>query len=214
MEKHIKYPRTYHLPWSPGATSDDKTLPEASLEHFSSLEVVVTEKMDGENTTLYNDHVHARSINSGHHPSRAWVKALHAQICYQIPDGMRICGENLYAQHSIAYDDLASYFMVFNIWTMPGNVTLSWDDTVDWCQKLGLEHVPVLYRGAFNRELIHEAWEKQNAKRKSEGYVVRFEGNISYLGWSFCAAKWVRENHVQTDEHWMSKTVVPNKLKV
>ena len=24
--KRYKYPRTYHVPWSPGATSDDKTL--------------------------------------------------------------------------------------------------------------------------------------------------------------------------------------------
>ena len=27
-------------------------------------------------------------------------------------------------------------------------------------------------------------------------------------------AKWVRPNHVQTDEHWMWKDVVPNKLSL
>ena len=43
----IKYPRTFHLPWSPGATSDDKML--KSIEHFIGKEVVITEKMDGEN---------------------------------------------------------------------------------------------------------------------------------------------------------------------
>lgn len=25
--------------------------------------------------------------------------------------------------------------------------------------------------------------------------------------------KWVRANHVQTDDHWMHQAVVPNKLK-
>lgn len=36
--------------------------------------VVITEKMDGENTTLYRDGLHARSLDSRHHPSRNWVK--------------------------------------------------------------------------------------------------------------------------------------------
>ena len=30
----VKYPRTYHLPWSPGATKDDRTLPDVS--HFAT----------------------------------------------------------------------------------------------------------------------------------------------------------------------------------
>ncbi len=34
----IKYPRTYHLPWSEGITSDDKMLP--SIECLKGLKVV------------------------------------------------------------------------------------------------------------------------------------------------------------------------------
>lgn len=71
-----KYPRTAHLPWSPGATSDD--IYQGNLSPFAGKQVVVTEKMDGENTTLYRDFVHARSIDSRFHPSRTWVKALQA----------------------------------------------------------------------------------------------------------------------------------------
>ena len=40
-----KYPRTYHLPFSPGGTSDDKIL--LNDEHLNGIEVVVTEKTDG-----------------------------------------------------------------------------------------------------------------------------------------------------------------------
>lgn len=70
----IKYPRTLHLPWSLGRTSDDKVL--SSMDHFSGREVVVTEKMDGENTTIYSDGLHARSTTSQRHPSRSWVASL------------------------------------------------------------------------------------------------------------------------------------------
>lgn len=41
----IKYPRTLHLPWSPGRGDDDKVLSEGQVE----------EKLDGENTPIYQD---------------------------------------------------------------------------------------------------------------------------------------------------------------
>jgi hypothetical protein len=52
--KH-KHPRTYHLPWTEELHGDDKIL--KSLEPFLDKEVIVTEKRDGENTSLYHDGV-------------------------------------------------------------------------------------------------------------------------------------------------------------
>lgn len=97
MNKRTKYPRTLHLPYSPGSTTDDKKL--SSTKHFSGKSVIVTEKMDGENTTIYNFGTHARSLESSHHPSRSRVKALQASL--SIPNGWRICGENLYAAYTM-----------------------------------------------------------------------------------------------------------------
>src|SRR5579863_5868310 len=111
---YFKYPRTPHLPWSPGATDDDKML--GSIEHFVGKQIVVTEKMDGENTSLYRDHSHARSLDSQMHPSRTMLRQMHATIKHEIPEGWRICGENLFAKHSIHYSNLPSYFLVFGIY--------------------------------------------------------------------------------------------------
>lgn len=47
----VKYPKTYHLSWSLGRSDDDKVLHDISC--FCDKEIVVTEKMDGENITLY-----------------------------------------------------------------------------------------------------------------------------------------------------------------
>lgn len=38
-----------------------------------------------------------------------------ANISGQIKDGMRICGENMFAVHSIKYDKLPSYFLGFSV---------------------------------------------------------------------------------------------------
>ena len=83
MNAYFKYPRTFHFAWSEGLSDDDKMLPSSTI--FSGKKVVVTEKLDGENTTLYSDHIHARSIDSKHHPSRNWVKVLHGNIKHEIP---------------------------------------------------------------------------------------------------------------------------------
>lgn len=209
MTTYKKYPRTPHLPWSPGASADDVwTEPE---EHFAGEQIVITEKMDGENTTLYADHLHARSIDSKHHPSRSWVKGLHQQIAHQIPAGWRICGENLFAKHSIGYETLPSYFMVFSIWD-EHNRCLSWDETIEWCALLGLELVPTLFEGLWNKQLVHDFDAALNLEHQ-EGYVVRTRQGFSYEDFGAHIAKWVRSNHVQTDQHWMYQEVIPNGLE-
>jgi len=54
-----KYGRTFHLPISLDATSDDKVMP--SLDGLVSDDLLITEKMDGENTTIHAGGTHARS---------------------------------------------------------------------------------------------------------------------------------------------------------
>lgn len=207
---YVKYPRTYHLSHSIG-TSDDKTL-ENDLQ-FIGKEVVVSSKMDGENTTLYHTHLHARSLDSGAHESRNWVKGLWGQIAWQIPDGMRICGENMYALHTVAYDDLPSYFLVFSIWYK--NRCFSWDETLEYCELLGLKSVPILYRGIYDKEKIQGIFE--TVKDKHEGYVIRLAGEFNYTDFRKSTGKYVqptfREALKGSTEHWMSKKVIPNKLK-
>lgn len=208
MEKLYKYPRTFHLPWSETITSDDKVLSDISC--FVGSEVVVTEKMDGENTSMYQCKIHARSIDSkAHsHSSRDWVKNLWNEIRYSIPNGWRICGENLYAKHSIGYKDLKSYFYGFSIWNEE-NICLSWDNTVEWFELLGIVSVPVLYRGIFDEEKLRQL---SVDKEKQEGYVVRFSNSFRYEDFSKSVAKFVRFNHVTTSKHWMYSKVEKNLL--
>jgi hypothetical protein len=70
--RSVKFPRTPHLPFSEGVQEDDRII--ESLDALLNHEVVVTKKMDGENTTMYRDHIHARSLDRRSHPSRDWVK--------------------------------------------------------------------------------------------------------------------------------------------
>ena len=206
----VKYPRTLHLPWSPGATSDDKIL--TTTAHFEGKQVIVTEKMDGENCTIGQNYTHARSLDSPNHPSRDWVKGFASEFQYDIPDGWRLCGENLFAKHSIYYGELPSYFLLFSIWD-ENNVCLSWSDTVEYARMLGVHTVPVLYKGIWNEDKIAALWDGKSALGGTgEGYVVRLAESFPYSRFSRSLAKFVRPNHVQTDTHWMQEKITPNKL--
>lgn len=205
----VKYPKTAHLPFSPGLQNDDRVI--ETLNGFVGHEIVATEKMDGENATLAKDYYHARSLDSRHHQSRNWIKSFHGEISYQIPHGWRICGENMYAEHTIPYDQLESYFYGFSIWD-EYNFALSWDETLRWFAKLNITPAPVLYRGAFNIDVLKKLAVSLDVE-KQEGFVIRVVDEFDFKDFETKTAKWVRKGHVQTAAHWMHQEVIPNKLK-
>lgn len=204
----VKYPKTMHLPWSPNLQNDDRRI--ESLEFLEGKRVVVSEKMDGENTSMYKDYIHARSPSPlTPHASRNRIKQLHDSIKHEIPDTYRLCGENLYAKHSIHYTSLPGYFLIFGIWD--GDMCLSWPETELWAELLGLPTVPILWNGIFN----NDTFEREIGALvpvQSEGYVVRIEDSFHLSEFGKVTAKYVRKNHVQTSKHWMTQPVVPNLL--
>lgn len=203
--KYVKYPRTYHLPWSEGVTKDDRV--HENVDFFKGKEVVVTEKMDGENTTIYSDYVHARSIDAPSHWTQSFVRQLQSKIGYNIPEGWRICGENLFAAHSIKYDNLEDFFLLFSVWDDRNNC-LSWNDTIEWATLLEVKTVPVIYRGVYDEKVIKNCY-----KGGSEGYVVRVADKFNYGQFRLSVGKFVRKNHVQTSQHWKFERIERNRLK-
>ena len=204
--KRTKYPRTFHLPWS-NPSSDDKMLD--STNHFVGKEVVVTEKMDGESFTGYSDgYTHARSIDSKNHLSRNASKQIFGNIWHNLPYGYRICAENVYAKHSIEYKNLKSYLYGFSIWN-ESNICLDWDTTIKLFDNWNITPVKVLYRGIYNENDIKGLWDE--SKRDSiEGYVMRTTSEIPFDKFNLNYAKFVRKNHVNTSDHWMTEQIIPN----
>lgn len=207
MDNFVKYPRTFHLPWSLGRSSDDKVL--SSIQQFINQEIIVTLKFDGENTTMYHNGIHARSLDYSFHESRSWVRNKHGEIAHLIPQDLRLCGENLFAKHSINYENLESYFMMFSAWK--GDTCLAWDKTCEIASTLDIPMVPVIFKGLFNEKEIKAAFKP--FEKSHEGYVIRLAREFSYKDFSKCTGKMVRANHVQTDTHWMNQALIKNQLK-
>lgn len=213
--EYLKYPKTYHLPWSGGVQSDDKIIPE--LGCFEGREVVVSEKLDGENTNMYRKYMHARSIDSAFNFTRSWATNMHATICQQIPDDIHLSGENMWGAHSLPYPDgvLEGYFYLFSVWKHSGSdvICLSYEDTTDWANKLDLPMPKVLYRGVFDEKKLKEIAKSVNTDI-CEGYVVRLTDSFYRNDMKTSVAKFVRKGHVQPNsDHWLKNVKQNGKLK-
>jgi len=215
----LKYNRTFHLPWSPGGTSDDKVAKDIS--NLLNRNVIITEKMDGSNTSLESHGCFART-HSGppSHASFDGLKAFHATIQFKIPEGVQLFGEWLYARHSIAYDKLPNYFMLFNVRTLLDNEWYSWDEVKLWADEIGVPTVPVLFEGSFSKEadlknkILELVSQKSSCGDEREGIVIRISDAFMDIDFEKSVMKWVRKDHVQTSEHWKNQIIIKNKLLI
>jgi len=121
-----------------------------------------------------------------------------------------VCGENLYAKHSIFYEDLLSYFYGFSIWT-DEDMALSWDETLEWFALFGVIPVNVLWEGRFDEDQIRNIDLRMDFE-KQEGYVVRLRSAFHFDDFKWSVAKVVRPKHVRTSEFWRTELIVPNQL--
>ncbi len=182
----------------------------SSLDALMCDELVVTEKMDGENTTIHSAGTHARSPDSRYHPSRDWLKSFAAGVSLHLAADERIVGENLYARHSIGYEALPSFFMGFS-WIVAGQVQ-PWDATMDRFAALGITPVPVLYRGAYSDGLFKDLADGLDLARQ-EGFVARVAAGFDEAEMPQRMGKYVRAGHVQSEVHWMAAEMVPNRMR-
>ncbi|HJT73514.1 MAG TPA: RNA ligase family protein [Chitinophaga sp.] len=211
-----KYGRTYHFPFSPGTTSDDRIQHDywQCISNISQL--IHTEKLDGENNCLSRYGVFARSHAAP--TTSPWTESLR-RYWQQIKNdlgNLEIFLENLYALHSIAYHNLDHHFYVFAI--RENDRWLSWEETCFYAAMLDLLVVPVikcsgtpLVKEIFEQEILsivsgpgafdaHDAITGQPATM--EGIVTRDADSFAVAAFAQHVFKYVRKGHVKTDAHW------------
>ena len=208
-----KYPSTPHWPWSEKVHRDDSY--HENPRFFLQKQVVVTEKLDGGNTCLHEGEVYARSTSvPAVHGSFAMVKTYHSWKTTQPEyEGLAFYGEEMYGVHTLEYDPMRreETYRLFAVLDLGANRFLNWGQVEYYADLLGVKTVPVVYRGSFLRkEDITEFFYQERMKpsligREKEGFVMRLAGGFTPEEFPTCVCKYVRPNHVQTDEHWLRK---------
>jgi hypothetical protein len=211
-----KYGRTYHYPFSPGTTSDDR-IQHDYWQHIQKIPTLIhTEKLDGENNCLSRHGVFARSHVA---PTvSAWTESIRRfwQLIKNDLGDLEIFLENLYAIHSIEYRNLEHHFYVFGV--REHDRWLSWEETKFYAAMISLPTVPEMGtvqlladRSTFEQGVLaltkgrgtlepHDVLSGQPTT--IEGIVSRNADGYAVNDFAHNVFKYVRKGHVKTDQHW------------
>ncbi|XZF16486.1 RNA ligase family protein [Chitinophagaceae bacterium MMS25-I14] len=212
-----KYGRTYHYPFSPGTTSDDRVNHDYWQDVQQIQQLVHTEKLDGENNCLSRYGVFARSHAAP--TTSAWTQAIRMRWERLKNDlgELELFGENLYAVHSIEYRKLEQHYFVFA--ARYSNTWLSWEEVKFFAAAFDLPVVPELKTvqpGNYTEKEFRDDVLQMTAQNSTmnafdvhtgtrctmEGIVSRNTGEYTIDEMAHNIFKYVRKGHVKTDEHW------------
>lgn len=200
-----KFPRIPHLPFSPGATSDDERL--SRVRNLLGCPVVLMEKMDGANVCLTSETVYARS-HSGTATGRMFdeLKAHHAQVRHLIPPGFSVFAEWCAAVHTVEYEDqpgcvFPRLFVIGAREDVPEDEDrwMPWETLYQWAGRLGCFVAPKIEVGVFStegglRQAVERAARQQSRwGPRREGVVVRVLEEFDDDDFGICVAKYVNE---------------------
>lgn len=218
-----KFPSTPHLVWlSANQVRDDKVLTSTEAKDFLSAPVIVEEKVDGANLGIsFGADGQWRFQNRGNwlqgkfdgqwERLRGWAAAHEAALRDLLPPQHILFGEWCYARHSVPYDRLPDWFLVFDVYD--SNVGRFWNVSRRnaLTAQSGLACVPEVTRGQFSLEQIKSLLSGTSAVGDSsrEGLYLRRDDQQYLLS----RAKIVQPEFLQAiEEHWSKNGLTRNHL--
>lgn len=225
MTTFFRFPHTPHLAWlGPGTPRDDKVLAPDEAAALLAGEVAVEEKLDGANLgiSLAEDGA-LRFQNRGQylHPPFAgqfqrlgsWIAAHEDALRSHLPPGLIVFGEWCAARHSVAYDRLPDWWVVFDVYDLAEQRFFSTARRDALAARLNLEAVREVSRGRMTLAALTSRLSAEPSRYHAgpiEGFVIRKETS----DWLLARAKLVHPEFVQgIDEHWRRRRMEWNRLE-
>lgn len=222
----FRFPSTPHLAWlaKDGMPRDDKVLSPAEAQALLSGNVVVEEKLDGANLGLSLSPDSALRVqNRGQYLSDphtgqfarlpAWLTQHEPGLRTVLRPELMLFGEWCAARHSLGYDALPDWFLLFDVYDRSIGRFWSTSRRNALAAEAGLSTVPLVSSGlttlAALKQLLVDTPSRYRAGLPLEGVVVRRESGE----WCEARAKLVRPDFTQAiDTHWRKRTIDWNRV--
>ena len=228
MTDFFRFPHTPHIAWlAQGAPRDDKVFSPKEATELLRAEVVVEEKLDGANLGFsLSPDGELRAQNRGqylHAPHAGqfarlpdWLALhadkLHAELAQHTQSHLMLFGEWCAARHSLDYDHLPDWFLLFDVYDQTLGRFWSASRRNALAATLGLATVPQLLQGKCTLQQLKDLLSCQHSQFRQgtlEGVVIRRES----ADWCEARAKLVRPDFTQTiTEHWSRRRIEWNRL--
>ncbi|MFV8781899.1 RNA ligase family protein [Microbulbifer sp. SA54] len=225
MTDFFRFPHTPHLCWlGKGSPRDDKVLSASTADDLLSGEVVVEEKLDGANLGIsIGSSGQLKAQNRGQYLQEPYagqfsrLNSWLAQHQWALKDHLSsnciLFGEWCAAKHSLDYNCLPDWLMVFDVYDRHQRRFWSVQRRNELAQTLGIAHVPALYKGKISPAKLNELLNATQSRYRSgppEGLIIREDRHE----WCVRRAKLVRAEFTQAiDDHWRGRSIEWNKIK-
>lgn len=224
MSNFFRFPQTPHFVWlGEGMPRDDKVLSATEVKSLLADEVVIEEKLDGANLGFSLDTSGAvRAQNRGQYLEApyvgqfarlpAWLAQHESGLHSVLRPELMLFGEWCAARHSLAYERLPDWFLLFDVfdrdagqfWSVPRRNTLA--------AEAGVLTVPTIQRGMTTVKGLIDAVHSRPSRYRDgalEGVVIRRESAM----WCENRAKLVRPDFTQAiDSHWRKRAIEWNRV--
>ena len=179
----------------------------------------VFEKIDGANTGIYRSKGQTYLQKKGSnvdmsHPQfsffqNEWFFANKEKID-NLPDNIVVYGELMRCVHTINYDSLPDWFLVFDIFDLKENKFMEWYKVEQICRDVGLHTVPLLYKGKIESkdQLLGMVPRESAFGDIAEGIVVK-NYRQQVMG-KYVKAEFLKS--IDTSGFWKNKKIVLNKV--
>lgn len=224
MSEFFRFPHTPHLVWlGEGSPRDDKVIPPQEVTSLLQNEVVVEEKLDGANIGISLKKTGDFQVqNRGNYLSQpyrgqfsrlsSWMGERSAGLRSVLTPDVILFGEWCAAKHSLMYDRLPDWFMLFDVYSRHEKTFWSTARRNELGQKAELFTVPKLWKGRFKLEELTNMLLAQTSVGRDgtvEGLVIREENDETCLR----RVKLVRPDFTQAiEEHWSSRAIQWNNV--
>jgi ATP-dependent RNA circularization protein (DNA/RNA ligase family) len=225
MTEFFRFPTTPHLAWLSAdvAPRSDKVLSALEVEEILSGEVVVEEKVDGANLGMFlapdgqlRIQNRGQYIESPFHGQfarlPAWLEQHGSHLSGAIPPSIVVFGEWCAAKHSLRYDKLPDWLLVFDVYDRADGHFWSSGRRNDLATRLGLATVPQIFRGETDLAALKQLLDARMSTLRAgpmEGLIVRSES----ANWCSRRAKLVRGDFTQAiGAHWSRRSIEWNQI--
>ena len=178
------YPRTSYLWASEAITRDDRVLAPAEISEWLRHPVVVEEKLDGANVSIWWERSRLQVASRGGPdamdrggqlgPLRSRVNAGYGQLQPLLANGLVLYAEWLWLTHTVRYDQLVDHLVVLDLWHPDeGFVELRERDRLSQAHELVVP--PRLFGGVLGSEdaLVKLMGRSRFGSELMEGVVLR-----------------------------------------
>jgi protein-tyrosine phosphatase/predicted kinase len=225
-QNYFKFPRTRHLYSLGSAERNDLLMTQSEQNEFLNKEIYVEEKIDGANLgiSIDIDTMEIKYQNRSHYVTYntqpQFIKLVQWQNEYGnqlydilIPGQHILFGEWMYMKHSMSYDKLPNYFVVFDLYDKKIGKFYTRTQITKILSNTNIPLVPLIYHGKIknkNQILTLLKSRSQYCDQQIEGLYFKISDNDDkYI---INRSKVVRSDFIIDNSKFWTHNSKPNKL--